>query len=127
VLGVGMAAWAVRYAFFSIGHPLALVLIGVALHGVCFDFFLAAGFIYTDEKAPPAIRGSAQSLFSFLVYGAGMYLGAIAAGQVAEHYTHNGVVEWSKVWLIPAVGAAVCLAVFLAIWKDKPVPERENV
>lgn len=127
VLGVGMAAWAVRYTFFCIAHPFALVLIGVALHGVCFDFFLAAGFIYTDEKAPQAIRGSAQSLFSFLVYGAGMYLGAIAAGQVAEHYTVNGAVNWSKVWLIPAIGAAVCLAVFLAIWKDKPVPERENV
>ena len=126
VLGVGMAAWALRYVFFSIGHPMALIILGVALHGVCFDFFLAAGFIYTDDKAPPAIRGSAQALFSFLVYGLGMYIGALAAGKVAEHYTVNGVVHWSSVWLVPAVGAAICLAIFLAVWKDRPVPERAD-
>ena len=81
-LGVGMAAWALRYGLFSVGHPFALVLIGVALHGVCFDFFLAAGFIYTDEKAPPEIRGSAQALFSFLVYGVGMWIGNLVSGRV---------------------------------------------
>ena len=52
VLAVGMSAWAVRYGLFSIGSPFALVLLVVALHGVCFDFFLAAGFIHTDNKAP---------------------------------------------------------------------------
>ena len=119
VLGVGMAAWAVRYGLFSIGHPFALVLIGVALHGVCFDFFLAAGFIYTDEKAPVEIRGSAQALFSFLVYGLGMWIGNIISGHVVDHYTVNGVVEWSRVWLVPSVGALVCLVIFLAIWRDK--------
>jgi nucleoside transporter len=125
VLGVGMAAWAIRYGLFSIGHPFALVLIGVALHGVCFDFFLAAGFIYTDEKAPPEIRGSAQALFSFLVYGVGMWIGNIVSGYVVDHYTSgtgaDKVIDWSKVWLVPAIGATVCLVIFLAIWKDRGV------
>jgi nucleoside transporter len=124
VLGVGMAAWALRYALFAIpGHPHAAVITGVALHGVCFDFFLAAGFIYTDEKAPEAIRGSAQALFGFIVYGVGMWLGNFISGQVAEHFTHNGVSDWSRIWAIPSAGAFVCLLVFLILWRDRPNPQ----
>lgn len=127
VMGVGMAAWAVRYICFSVGHPFALIVLGVALHGVCFDFFIAAGFIYTDEKAPPAIRGSAQALFAFLLYGVGMYLGAIAAGQVKQHYTVGKVVDWFHVWIIPAIGAAICLALFLLLWKERETPKEAEV
>jgi MFS family permease len=126
VLGVGMAAWALRYGLFSLGHPFGLVILGVALHGVCFDFFLAAGFIHTDNKAPAAIRGSAQALFSFLTYGVGMYIGNIICGYVAQHFTStvalpkpHDVTDWSKVWLVPAVGAAVCLVMFIMLWRDQ--------
>jgi nucleoside transporter len=120
VLTVGMAAWAVRYGLFSLMHPMALIIIGVALHGVCFDFFLAAGFIHTDNKAPSEIRGSAQALFSFLTYGVGMWIGNEISGRVVDHFTSAGVINWSRVWAVPAVGAAVCLVLFLALWRDKP-------
>ena len=127
VLCVGMAAWAVRYGLFSIGFPsaatsgayFALILIGVALHGVCFDFFLAAGFIHTDNKAPAEIRGSAQALFSFLTYGVGMYIGNVLSGVVVDHYKANNVVNWHKVWAWPAIGAAGCLILFVLLWRDR--------
>ncbi len=127
VLGVGMAAWALRYALFSIGHPFALVVVGVALHGVCFDFFLAAGFIYTDEKAPTEIRGSAQALFSFLVYGMGMWIGNLISGRVVDHYTVATVTDWRHVWLVPSIGALVCLVFFLLIWREKGEPVAAKV
>jgi nucleoside transporter len=120
VLGIGMAAWAVRYGLFSLGHPFVLIVIGIALHGVCFDFFLAAGFIHTDKKAPASIRGSAQGLFSFLTYGVGMWIGNVISGWVVDHYTVDHVKHWSSIWLVPAVGAAVCLALFLLLWRDTP-------
>jgi MFS family permease len=120
VLGVGMCAWAVRYGLFSLGHPFALVLIGVALHGVCFDFFLAAGFIHTDNKAPQSIRASAQALFSFLTYGVGMWIGNEFSGRVVDHFTYSGVVHWSQVWAVPAAGALLCLVLFLVLWRDRP-------
>ena len=120
VLGIGMAAWAARYGLFSLGHPFVLIVIGIALHGVCFDFFLAAGFIHTDKKAPAAIRGSAQGLFSFLTYGVGMWIGNVVSGWVVDHYTVNGVKNWSSIWLVPAVGAAACLVLFLLLWRDTP-------
>ena len=123
VLAIGMGAWVLRYGLFSAawdGTPFALVLIGVALHGVCFDFFLAAGFIHTENKAPAAIRGSAQALFSFLVYGAGMYLGSELSGRVVEGLTSGGVSDWAKIWMVPAAGAGVCLLLFLLLWRDRP-------
>ena len=39
-----------RYAL-ALGTPYILVLFGIALHGICFDF-LAAGFIYVDNESP---------------------------------------------------------------------------
>jgi nucleoside transporter len=120
VLAVGMTAWAVRYGLFSLGHPAILVILGVALHGVCFDFFLAAGFIHTDNKAPSAIRGSAQALFSFLTYGVGMYIGSLISGRVVDHYTVESVRHWSSIWALPAAGAAISLVLFLILWRDRP-------
>jgi nucleoside transporter len=120
VLGVGMCAWAVRYGLFALGNPFFLVLIGVALHGVCFDFFLAAGFIHTDNKAPQSIRASAQALFSFLTYGVGMWIGNEVSGRVVDHFTVAGVTHWSHVWAVPAIGAVICLILFLILWRDRP-------
>lgn len=120
VLVVGMAAWALRYGLFSIGDPYILVLIGIGLHGVCFDFFLAAGFIHTDNKAPAAIRGSAQALFSFLTYGVGMWIGNMVSGRVVDAYTVDGVANWSSIWMVPAIGAAVCLGLFILLFRDTP-------
>lgn len=76
---VGMAAWIVRYALFSFSSapdPVTwMILLAVALHGVCYDFFFVTGFMYTDQKAPKAIRGQAQSLLVFLTQGIGMFFG----------------------------------------------------
>ena len=121
VLIVGMAAWSVRYGLFSIAHVwIGLIFIGIILHGVCFDFFLAAGFIHTENKAPAAIRGSAQALFSFLTYGVGMYIGNLIAGYVAQKFTSpSGATDWPHVWSVPAIGAAVCLVIFIVLWRDR--------
>lgn len=123
VLATGMAAWALRYFFFSYaasGQPFVLILLGVILHGVCFDFFLAAGFIHTDNKAPASIRGSAQALFSFLTYGVGMWIGNEVSGRVVDFYTVDQVKNWESIWFVPAVGAAICLGLFILLWRDTP-------
>lgn len=123
VLAIGMLAWAVRYFLFASaadGTPYAFILAGVILHGLCFDFFLAAGFIHTDNKAPAAIRGSAQALFSFLTYGIGMWIGNMISGVVVDHYTVEGLRNWASIWMVPAVGASVCLLLFIVLWRDRP-------
>jgi nucleoside transporter len=87
VLAIGISAWALRFGLFSIGQPLALIIIGIALHGICFDFFFAAGFIHIEQIAPEAIRNSAQNLFGFLAYGLGLFLGTELSGWLNQYCT----------------------------------------
>jgi nucleoside transporter len=136
VLALGMLAWGIRYAMFSAGGPsglpFVLVLIGLALHGVCFDFFFAAAFIHVDNEAPRDIRASGQALFSFLTYGVGMWLGALLCGQVKAAYTTKtlvegklgwqDVVDWQQFWMIPSVGVLISLAVFLLLFRGRSGP-----
>jgi nucleoside transporter len=78
MLFIGMLAWVARYALFAGGAPdqvTWMLLLGVALHGICYDFFFVTGFIYTDKKAPTEVRGQAQSLLVFLTQGLGMFFG----------------------------------------------------
>lgn len=130
VLAMGMAAWGIRYALFafggSSGFPFALVVLALALHGVCFDFFFAAGFIHVDNEAPRDIRASGQALFSFLTYGVGMWLGGLLCGQVKGYFTQAAldqstgkttqVVDWQGFWLVPSLGVLASLVVFVALF-----------
>lgn len=78
MLLIGMGCWVARYALFALGAPdqiMWMLLLGVALHGICYDFFFVTGFIYTDKTAPKEVRGQAQSLLVFLTQGLGMFFG----------------------------------------------------
>lgn len=78
MLLIGMACWALRYVLFSFGaadQTTWMLLLAVALHGICYDFFFVTGFMYTDQKAPKEIRGQAQALLVFLTQGVGMFFG----------------------------------------------------
>ena len=75
---IGMACWVIRYVLFAFGAPdqvTWMLLLAVALHGICYDFFFVTGFMYTDKKAPESIRGQAQGLLVFLTQGVGMFFG----------------------------------------------------
>ena len=90
MLAVGMLAWVVRYGLFAIGATDQIrwmIIMGVVLHGICYDFFFVTGQIYTDKKAPEAFRGQAQGLLVTLTLGLGMMIGAQFAGQVEARYT----------------------------------------
>jgi nucleoside transporter len=127
VLVLGMAAWGIRYAIFSAGKPFPLIVLGLALHGICFDFFFAAGFIYVDNTAPKELRQSGQALFGTLTYGLGMYLGTEASGWVNHWFTKEvldpatnqkvRVRDWTKFWLVPCIGVIVALIPFVLLFR----------
>ncbi|WP_338919746.1 nucleoside permease [Pseudomonas silesiensis] len=110
---VGMLAWALRYLLFAYGNngDLAFMLFtGIALHGICYDFFFVSGQIYTDAKASERFRSSAQGLITLATYGLGMLIGFWVAGQVTDHYASADSHDWKSIWLFPA---GFALAIFL--------------
>jgi len=90
MLAVGMLAWVVRYGLFAgadDGNVMWMVFLGILLHGICYDFFFVTGFIYTDKKCTPEIRGQAQGLLVLVTQGLGLGIGAQVMGWIAARYT----------------------------------------
>jgi nucleoside transporter len=121
---VGMLAWAARYVLFAFGnaHELTFMLIiGIALHGVCYDFFFVSGQIYTDSKAGAAHKAAAQGLITLATYGLGMLVGFWAAGLIDDLYAAAGAHDWKAIWLYPAAFAAAVFALFAAAFRNERV------
>ncbi|MDP7013371.1 MAG: MFS transporter [Verrucomicrobiota bacterium] len=90
MLAVGMMAWVARYGLFAIGAPDEIrwmIIAGIVLHGICYDFFFVTGQIYTDQAAPKPIRAQAQGLLVFFTLGLGMFIGAQVAGSIEGQHT----------------------------------------
>ena len=122
MLLVGMLAWVLRYALFASGDMndlLWMLYLGIILHGLCYDFFFVTGQIYVDKKAGKEIRASAQGLIALITYGLGIGIGSVISGQVVDLYTVNGVKDWTSIWWLPAIFAAVVTLLFLFIFKDE--------
>lgn len=129
MLVAGMGAWVLRYALFALGAPELtswMIFAGIALHGICYDFFFVTGQIYVDKKANVEIRGQAQGLIIFVTYGVGMLVGAQIAGMVYNSYLGNAKTltlgQWQSFWWLPAIFAAGVLLFFIAIFKEKKLP-----
>lgn len=120
---VGMIAWAVRYALFAYGNAGELsfmLLIGIALHGVCYDFFFVSGQIYTNSRAGEKYKSAAQGLITLATYGVGMLIGFKVAGMITDSYKLvDGSVDWKMVWIIPAGIALVVFLLFTVFFNEK--------
>ena len=125
IMVAGMAAWAARYFAFGNGNAgslMWLILFGIVLHGVCYDFFFVSGQIYTDERAGVRIRGAAQGFLNFLTNGLGYLVGAFVSGRVVDAYlTGPNQHDWHAIWMVPAIGAAGIALIFAALFRPRPV------
>jgi len=128
---VGMITWAVRYTLFAYGNTdelSSMLIVGIALHGICYDFFFVSGQIYTDSKAGEKYKSAAQGLITLATYGIGMLIGFWIAGIVSDVYKvsetqHN----WSKIWMIAAgIAAIVAVLFFIAFSQTKENSERNT-
>jgi nucleoside transporter len=120
---VGMLAWALRYALFAYGNGSELsfmLIIGIALHGICYDFFFVSGQIYTNSKAGDKYKSAAQGLITLATYGVGMLIGFAVAGWITDNYkTATGTINWEMVWIIPAGIALAVFVLFALTFNDK--------
>ena len=117
----GMLAWSLRYVLFGFGDAgegVWMLLLGIALHGVCYDFFFVAGQVYTDARAGERFKASAQGLLTLATYGLGMLIGFAVAGEITDRYAQAGSHAWQSVWLFPAGLAFAVFVLFLVLFRD---------
>jgi nucleoside transporter len=121
---IGMAAWAARYVLFAYGNAgeLAFMLIvGIVLHGVCYDFFFVSGQVFTDSKAGPRYKSAAQGLITLATYGIGMLFGFWIAGELTNAFALDVGHDWRSIWLYPAAFAAAVAVAFALLFRNEVV------
>ena len=121
---VGMAAWVLRYLLFAygdVGQGTWMLILGVILHGICYDFFFVSGQIYTDFKAGEQFKSSAQGLITLATYGLGMLIGFRVAGTITDLYANDSGHDWTQIWLLPSGFALFVLIFFIITFKDEKI------
>lgn len=121
----GMLAWTVRYLLFAYGdtgEQMYMLIIGIALHGICYDFFFVSGQIYTNYKAGERFRSSAQGLITLATYGVGMLVGFYVAGLITDAYlVQENLHDWKQIWIFPALFALAVMVLFAIFFKNEKV------
>ena len=123
-----MLAWVLRYVFFAYGAldpTVWMILAGIALHGICYDFFFVVGQIYVDLKSNDKIRGQAQGLIVLITYGIGLLIGAQLAGLTYNIFLSDQASltldQWYQFWWVPAIFAAIVMVFFMLTFNDNEV------
>jgi nucleoside transporter len=135
VLLLGMTAWIVRYGLFALGAPDAvtwMLIVGICLHGPCYDFVYVAGQVYIDRQASPRIRAQAQGLFVLVTYGIGQGLGTLAAGRVFNSIMLGAtgpaaLQQWQTFWILPLIFAVIVTVMFVAGFREDTTAKRAVV
>jgi len=121
---VGILAWSIRYTLFAFGNTGELtwmLILGIILHGICYDFFFVSGQIYTDFKAGEKYKSSAQGLITLATYGLGMLIGFRFAGWLTDLYVLEEGHQWQVIWIQPAIFSFVVLILFLILFKNETI------
>ena len=104
LLAIGLVAYAARMALFAYFPELGPVLLGVALHGLCFGCFIFVAFMIVDERTTPDVRATAQNLFNLVIVGIGIIVGSWFAGSVVGPWALDPVLTDAGVAVLGANG-----------------------
>lgn len=113
LLAVGILAYAARMALFAYTDSVPLIMLGVALHGVCFGCFIFVAFMVVDEETTADVRASAQNLFNLVIIGLGIIVGSWFATSVVGEWAGG---DWTKLFSIPMWLALICFAALMAYY-----------
>ena len=132
MLVVGMAAWVIRYGLFAVAAPqpdpiMWMMILGIVLHGICYDFFFVTGQIYTDKTAPPAIRGQAQGMLVLFTLGIGMFIGAECEDLSKPYFLRPKRSPFKKRWRHWTLKSRRNEKVSMPIWENKGRNSKTNL
>lgn len=126
ILAVAMLFGMMRFAFFALAGEhelLALMWLGVALHGPIFAFSSVTGQMFVDRQVPKEMRAQAQALLS-LMTSVGGIIGPLAVGQLYKNTADEdagqaGWYTWPLFWWILTMAVFLCLVFFLVGYRDE--------
>ncbi len=123
LLTVGVVAYALRMAIFAYVDSLPVVILGVALHGLCFGCFIFVAFMVVDEETTGDVRASAQSLFNLVIVGIGIIVGSYFATSIVPDWAtaDDGQLSYTTLFSVPmwvSVACLVCLLIFYPGGRD---------
>ncbi len=114
IMTFGILGHAIRFAIYSLGGPVWLVVASNVVHGFCYAFFFATVYIFVDECFPKDARASAQTLFNLLILGIGPFLGNLMWGKLADLLTTADGIDFRLLFLAPtALAIIAALTLFL--------------
>ena len=111
---LGILAWVVRYTLFAFDVSMWLILLGIALHGVCHVYLVIVIQLYVDQKCRPDLRASAQNLFAFFTMGVAMPIGFLLAGGLGQFFKLDDPerANYRGFFFVAAAAMAVLLVVY---------------
>lgn len=125
MLFLGMLAWLARFTLFagaSMSGSFWMIMLGIGIHGICYDFFFVTGQIYIDKETSTDVRGQVQGLLVLLTQGVGFLLGTQLSGSFFNSHAVDGAMalsDWKTFWTYFAVAMAVFAFAFLILFKEK--------
>jgi nucleoside transporter len=104
---LGMATWGLRFALFalSVHRDAGFAVAGVALHGICNDYFIVIGAMFLARISPPELAAQAQGWLTLVISGFGAAIGSLLSEQIyAAYVLHTALADttaWQTLWLVP--------------------------
>ena len=126
LVNIAMVLALLRFGLFALAGEhgmLALMWMGVALHGPIYTFFSITGQMFVDRRVPDEMRAQAQALLS-LMSAIGNVMGPLAVGQLYG-YTADvdsgrvGWGAWPLFWWVLVVAVLVCLVYFVYGYRER--------
>lgn len=118
LLAIGITAYAARMFLFAYAPTMPAILLGVALHGLCFGCFIFVAFMVVDENTTADVRASAQNLFNLVIVGIGIIVGSWFATAIVGNWAtgEDGVMNFTVLFSVPMWIAIACLVALLAFY-----------
>ena len=118
-----------RYLLYAVGasdDSIASVLLGVALHGICWTYFFEAGKVFLARRIERGIRTQSQALLALLTSGIGGLAGTAfvgwAHGYLVNETTGAG---WSDYWWLLTAACGFCVIGFMIGYRGNQ-PAQKN-
>ena len=112
---VGMVLGITRFALFALAGELgvlAVIWLGIALHGPIYAFTMVAGRMFLDKRVPDTMRGQAQALYQLLVGSVAGIVGSFFCETVYQRQVADELSSWTGLWLVLAAFAMIPLVYF---------------